>query len=194
MRYLFFLILPFFAYAQTTMCFKNNWSDPATIETQKFLGGVCDGKKSISEMKKEGWSIDDIKISSSDEGMNFIYILKKQETKTKKSESKNLDYEHIAKTLKDKEEENQKQKDIQEGKNYYKKICEQCHGKKGELEAYGKSRKLKDLSLKDMKFAIRGYMWDEYDRGRALTMKPYAQLVTNARLEQIKVYLDSINK
>ena len=39
-------------------------------------GGLCGGKFSVNDMKSKGWSVDDIKISQTPTGMNFIYILK----------------------------------------------------------------------------------------------------------------------
>jgi len=63
--------------AQTTMCFKKDWQDPSTIEATAMSGGKCAGVNSIEQMKKNGWSIDDIKISSGKNGLDFMYILKK---------------------------------------------------------------------------------------------------------------------
>ena len=62
-------------FAETTMCFKENAS-MSTIENTPLDGGVCNGKLSVNDMKAKGWSVDDIKISQSQTGMNFIYILK----------------------------------------------------------------------------------------------------------------------
>ncbi|WP_228284989.1 hypothetical protein [Aliarcobacter butzleri] len=62
--------------ADTTMCFKENHSSMSTIENIPLNGGACAGKFSVNDMKKQGWAVDDIKISQAPTGMNFIYILK----------------------------------------------------------------------------------------------------------------------
>ena len=62
-------------FAETTMCFKENAS-MTTIESTPLNGGACNGKYTVNDMKAKGWSVDDIKISQTANGMNFIYILK----------------------------------------------------------------------------------------------------------------------
>ena len=57
------------------MCFKENAS-MTTIESTPLNGGACNGKYTVNDMKAKGWSVDDIKISQTANGMNFIYILK----------------------------------------------------------------------------------------------------------------------
>lgn len=69
------------AAAQTTMCFKQNHKDMATIEQTNLDGGLCKGSKSVDDMKKDGWLIDDIKITSKENANNYIYIFKKAEPK-----------------------------------------------------------------------------------------------------------------
>lgn len=61
--------------AQTTMCFKKEWSSPSTITQTKMSGGECKEQYSIDDMTKNGWYIQDIKIESSKKGMNYTYIL-----------------------------------------------------------------------------------------------------------------------
>lgn len=63
--------------ASTVMCFKKNHFDPSTIETISLDGGKCNGKLSVTDMKKDGYEVQDIKISSGDMGMNYIYIFNK---------------------------------------------------------------------------------------------------------------------
>jgi len=63
--------------ADTTMCFKKDWVDPSTIESTALDGGKCMGNKSLQDMKANGWIVEDIKISSGNSGMNFMYVLKK---------------------------------------------------------------------------------------------------------------------
>ncbi len=64
--------------AQTTMCFKENHPSMTTIESTPLNGGLCSSSKSIQDMKKEGWSVEDIKIEKSANGNNYIYVLKKE--------------------------------------------------------------------------------------------------------------------
>ena len=51
-----------------------------TIESTPLDGGICNSKFSVNDMKAKGWSVDDIKISQTATGMNFIYILKTAST------------------------------------------------------------------------------------------------------------------
>lgn len=67
------------ATAQTTMCFKENHKDMSTIENTALHGGECKGFKSAKQMNNEGWKTDDIKITSTKNGNNYIYIFKKEE-------------------------------------------------------------------------------------------------------------------
>ena len=67
-------------FADTTMCFKENHQSMSTIENTPLNGGACLGKYTVNDMKTKGWSVDDIKISQTATGMNFIYILKTAST------------------------------------------------------------------------------------------------------------------
>lgn len=64
--------------AKTTICYKNNWKNPSTIETIELEGGECNGKLSLKNMQKNGWYIKDIDIKSSNEGLNYKYTLSDQ--------------------------------------------------------------------------------------------------------------------
>ena len=66
-------------FAQTTMCFKENHTSMATIESTILDGGLCSSTKTVQDMKNEGWNVDDIKIEKSSKGNNYIYIFKKEE-------------------------------------------------------------------------------------------------------------------
>ena len=68
-------------FAETTMCFKENAS-MTTIESTPLNGGACNGKYTVNDMKAKGWNVDDIKISQSANGMNFIYVLKTANSST----------------------------------------------------------------------------------------------------------------
>lgn len=61
--------------AKTTMCYKNDWKSPSTIETVKLDGGECNSQFSFKEMLNKGWFLKDIKISKGKDGLNYSYIL-----------------------------------------------------------------------------------------------------------------------
>ena len=73
--------------ADTTMCFKENHKSMSTIENTPLDGGICAGKYTVNDMKTKGWSVDDIKISQTTNGMSFIYILKTATAVTNNSSS-----------------------------------------------------------------------------------------------------------
>jgi hypothetical protein len=66
-------------FAQETVCFKNDVEKPSTIESIKLDGGVCNGKISLNEMKKDAWDVLDIKIVPSQNKFNYTYYFIKNE-------------------------------------------------------------------------------------------------------------------
>lgn len=186
-------------YAQTTMCFKENHKSMSTIDNTKLDGGLCAGEKSSLEMKNEGWSVDDIKVTDTKNGYNYIYVFKKEEKVS------NFDIDKLEKQimnrLEDKEEAAKKEAIIKKnyamsvsGKQRYIAKCQTCHGEKGEAEARGTSRPLRDLSLDDFTMAMRDYNLGTYNRGQAFIMMPYATITNQDDLKNIYVYLKSVNK
>ncbi|WP_419763821.1 MAG: c-type cytochrome [Arcobacter sp.] len=182
-------------FTQTTMCFKQNHKNFATIELVKLDGGLCASKKSLQDMKKEGWSTDDIKM----DGNNFIYILKKDELantgidmeKLEATILKRLEQKEVADNIRLLEEK--KFRMTQSGKALYIKKCESCHGEKGEV-AYGTSREINKLSLYDFQQTLRDYDLRQYDRGQAIVMYPYANGINSKDIKNLYQYLQSINK
>lgn len=65
--------------AKTTMCYKNDWKSPSTIETTKLDGGECNGEFSFKDMQKKGWFLKDIKIAKGKDGLNYSYVLTDKE-------------------------------------------------------------------------------------------------------------------
>ena len=195
-------------FASTTMCFKENHSSMATIETTTLDGGLCSSSKSIKDMKNEGWNVDDIKITTTNDGKyNFIYILKKGDINSKLTAvNSNLSQEElenkILKRLEKKQEEEKKEKEIEKilqskikGKEFYTNKCQSCHGEKGEKAAYNASRPLKDMSIDDMEYSINRYTNDsQYGNGYQTLMGPIAAGVKKDNIEKIYNYLKSINK
>ena len=179
MKYIVLLLtFTFTVFANTTMCYKNNIKDISTVEDKFFSGGECNGLNSINDMKKQSWSVDDIQISKNNDGFNFIYILKKDEQiKTVLVNSKTGNNVNLS-----------------NGKRIYKKVCQSCHGDKGELTPYNSSDAINSFDLNTMQRTIRDYSMDEQDKGFAMIMKPYADSVTSNDIENIYKYLKSINK
>lgn len=191
MKYILILVILITSMtAKTTMCYKNGWDDPSNIEQQIFNGGECKGSNSIDDMKKLGWKVEDIKLSTKNDKINYIYILKS----TNRSISTTDSYNKISATIAKEKEESEELLSINKGKKYYTQNCKICHGTKGELEAEGTSRPLNSLSLADIKYSIRGYNMDDYDLGLAIIMRPYASFLDKEKMTNIYNYLKSINK
>lgn len=184
--------------AQTTMCFKENHTSMATIETTPLNGGACNSSKSVKDMEKEGWSVDDIKIESSSNGNNYIYIFKKESSTISSLDEEKLE-ERIMQKLETRKKEELIAKKIQikermskNGRELYIDKCQQCHGEKADKLAYNSSRPLINLNLSDFEQAIRDYTLDEYDRGYAFIMKPYANLMNSQRIKDVYSYIQSL--
>ncbi len=193
-------------YANTTMCFKENHTSMSTIEKVKLNGGECKSIFSVNDMKNKGWIIDDIKITTSSNGMNYIYIFKDKNlisngntfntTETQKDIEARILASLEKKKEKEKIEKELKRKTTleQEGEIFYIAKCQSCHGKNGELEARGYSRPLNTLTLDEMEKTIRDYSNGTYDRGLAMVMRPIANTTTYKDLEKVYNYLNKINK
>jgi len=171
--------------ANTTMCFKENHPSISTIEDTPLDGGECQGKYSINDMKKKAWIISDIKIN----GNNYIYIFK-----TKNNPS-NIDdtLEQLEAKNKAKEAlkiEKEKEELIAQSKKLYINQCENCHGEKGEIKQ-GYSI-LKDLSINDMKEAIKNYKSGIGDKASSVYGPIHINFLDNKTIEGIKAYLDTI--
>lgn len=190
-------------FAETTMCFKENAS-MSTIEKTPLDGGVCNGKLSVNDMKAKGWSVDDIKISQSQTGMNFIYILKTASAPVQSSQfvgnQAQMEANILAKleAKKEAEEKAKVEKELKDAaviaKELYTNKCQTCHGAKGEVSAYNTARPLKDLSVEDMQESIKNYKIGKVDSVNANIMAPYANFVDYKEIKGIHAYLQTINK
>ena len=191
---LFVLSLASFVMADTTMCFKKDWMDPSTIETTTLDGGKCASSKSLTDMKADGWAVEDIKISSGKAGMNFMYVLKKGGSVI----LSDGDLEARLNQIQDKREEKKKEEIIKvakaNGKKLYSSTCASCHGVKGEIEAYNTSKALNTMSVEDIELAMRDYRIDERTGINAMIMKPYADLVQGKDARSIAEYIQTLNK
>lgn len=70
-------LLSSLAFAQDTICYKNNVEKPSLIEDVSLDGGICNSKFSLNQMKNNGWDILDIKIISSQNKFNYTYYFTK---------------------------------------------------------------------------------------------------------------------
>lgn len=76
------------ANASNTICYKDKWNTPSTIELTKLDGGECAGNYSIKEMKENGWRVLDIKIDKNEDSFSYKYLL--TNTELKKRENKKV--------------------------------------------------------------------------------------------------------
>lgn len=183
--------------AQTTMCFKENHPSMSTIESTPLDGGLCSSSKSIQDMKKEGWNVEDIKIEKSAAGNNYIYVLKKEAQTLSTLDEEKLEQRILQRLeTRKKEEQASKKREIKirmskDGKELYINKCQNCHGEKADNE-YGPSRALTELNFYDFKTTIRDYGLGEYDRGQAFIMLPYANLMDNQDVKNVYSYIQSL--
>ena len=186
--------------AETTMCFKKNHFDPTTIETIPLQGGKCEGVFSVKDMKEQGYTVSDIKISDGESGLNYIYVFQKEDMLNSaiingrpmgkeelRSYLKEINREEQMKKLKEEKEGN-----IKEGKAFYEAHCVECHGQKGELNAYGTSKPLKNMTFEQMSRAINDYEYNDRMGSNAFVMKQYVGIITDDRLKNISAYLKNI--
>jgi cytochrome c553 len=191
--------------AQTTMCFKKEHLDPSTINSTALDGGDCKGIKSANDMKKDGFIIEDIKITSGNSGLNYIYIFKtassipqqvssgvivgnKVMTKAQlKAYLTEINKEEMAKKEKEKKEGS-----LELGKKIYTTTCFRCHGKKAEVKAYNSARPLKTLSVEQIKISLRDYESGDKDNGMAVIMRPYASKLDSNDILSVANYIQTL--
>ena len=201
MKYIFLItLLITLSNASTTMCYKNNHDDPSTIESIALSGGECNDKFSLTQMKENGWIVEDMKISMKNEAMNYIYILKKDKNTEKNTQKVDdtkvisgtkVNYKKLAEEM-NKEKEKEEEVDlIKRGETFYSKTCITCHGPKGEI-AQRKTRAINTLSLEEMEEVLYNYQWNEVDSRFARVMKPYADLIIEQDIEAVHKYLQSL--
>ena len=179
----------------------------ATIESIALDGGECAGKYSINDMKAKGWSVDDIKISQTKDGMSFIYILKSADhakivpmvagsAGTSGLNQEQMEANIMAKleAKKDAEEKAKVEQEIKEAKidaqGIYTNQCQNCHGSKGEVRK-GNS-KLKDLSTDQMEEALKEYKLGVGEKASSVYAPSHINFLNDKTIKGIKAYLDSI--
>ncbi len=190
------LVLTTSLFADVTMCYKENFTTPSKIESVALDGGDCNGKSSVNDMKKNGWSIKDITIAKGENGMNYTYIFSKNSntavvtttpitSEALKEQLTILDNQKI-----EKEKNEQENESLANGKKVYEKQCARCHGLNGELKPHT-SDKLIGMNSEDFTDIMRAYGMHDRDKGAAILMNPYT-LMSGERKDVIK-YLESIN-
>lgn len=181
------------AFSEVTMCFKQNHNDMTTIESTKLDGGLCSGDKSATDMKKEGWKIDDMKISSN----NYFYIFKKVELSLDNVDMDQLEARVLAKMENKRKEEKEKsikQAKIQlsiAGEHIYINKCKGCHGKVGE-EVPGNTVALNKISFERFDTAMNGYRRGSYNLGSIAEMRDFAMGLNGTDSKNIYIYLQSL--
>jgi len=187
--------------ASTTMCFKKEHIDPSTIETVKLEGGECGGKLTSEDMQRKGYEVGDIKISSGETGLNYIYIFKKNEplaTVTTDGKMILTKEDLRAKMQELREEDKAKEKEkirvgnVTKGKEIYTSQCIKCHGEKAQISAYNVARPLTSLTFDQMEMAMTDYDMNLRKGPYAFLMKPYASTLTVERLRAISAYVQSL--
>lgn len=153
--------------AEQTICFK--------------LDGKM-GEEIKALLEKYKGSLQGVSINDDTNNVNIDKIIAQVE-------SKNLKKEKINQQLKETE---LAQEIINRGKTLYVAKCQSCHGKKAQKSAYNKSRALNSLTLEEMETSLRGYMMDEYDRGLAILMKPYAVSLSDKDVKDVYQYIQTL--
>lgn len=199
------LFLATSSFASTTMCFKESHSSMTTIESIALDGGECAGKYSINDMKAKGWSVDDIKISQTPKGMNFIYILKSPNHSkiapmaaaggaaiSQEQMEANIMAKLEAKKVA--EEKAKVEQEIKEAKidaqGIYTNQCQNCHGVKGEVRK-GNSR-LNELTTEQMEEALKDYKLGVGEKASSVYAPSHINFLNDKTIKGIKAYLDSI--
>ena len=184
------------------MCFKENHQSMSTIENTPLDGGLCNGKFTVNDMKAKGWNVDDIKISQSPNGMNFIYILKTATTQVSSNftgTQAQMEANILAKLEKKKEAEEKAkvEKELKDAtilaQELYTTKCQSCHGANGEKRAYNTSRPLKDLSAEEMAQSIKNYKVGNVNTINGNIMTPYANFLDTNEIKGIHNYLNTMN-
>lgn len=189
-------------FADTTMCFKENHSSMSTIENIALDGGACEGKFSVNDMKKQGWIVDDIKISQSATGMNFIYILKTPTTAQVGSTAfvgnqAQMEANIIAKLEQNKkaEEKAKVEKELQESKinaqAIYVDKCQSCHGANGEIVKG--DRAVNSMSIEDMQETLKDYTLGLNGKESSIHGPVHVSNLNNKTIKGIYIYLKDLN-
>ena len=181
------------AFSEVTMCFKQNHTDMATIADTKLDGGLCEGERTPNDMKKEGWHIDDIKITNN----SYFYIFKKDEASLKDVDMEALEARVLAKLEKKRKDEKEaeiKKAKLQmsvHGQRIYVQKCKSCHGDNAELLP-GNSMALNSIKLQRFEEAMNGYQRGSYDLGTGYEMRAFSRGYNGTDVKNIYIYIQNV--
>jgi cytochrome c553 len=185
--------------ADTTMCFKKNHLDPSTIDDTALDGGKCASKLSSNDMKKDGYIVEDIKITANKNSMDFIYVFKKPTSVQVGANGVVLTDAALKARLRKineevkVEEKKKKEKELAvNGEKLYKDVCASCHGQNAEVSAYNVAQPLNTMSVDEIEFAINEYNVASKDKGMAIIMKPYAAKYSSQEIKSVATYIQSL--
>ena len=184
-------------FADVTMCYKENFTTPSKLETIALDGGECNGKYSVTHMKKNGWSIKDISTSKGENGLNYSYVFSKDSLIVSPSAVQAISSENLKQQMAVLEQEkiaqekiNKETNAIANGKRIYENQCARCHGMHGELAPYT-SKKLVGMDSDEFDDSMRAYGLNQKNSSAAIIMGPYS-LISIEKKDVIK-YLESID-
>ena len=194
------------ASASTTMCFKKDHMDPSNIETTPLDGGACQGKLTVADMKKQGYDISDIKITVGQNGMDYMYIFKKETVvigspsiQQQQTGTQVLTKEQLRGYLEDLKAEDEaeelaKQKiiNIEQGKSIYNSKCLSCHGINADDSTYSTARPLNTLSQAEFLRKLNQYSLGMVNSPNAFIMNPMAESITANEARAIFNYINSL--
>lgn len=187
-------------YSNQTMCYKENLESISAIERVKLDGGLCQGEKTIKEMKNNGWLINDIKSNIKEGKYSYIYIFSKNTIK--KIDNNDIDIRTMLKEeiinqkleSKKNEEIKIKQDAFSSGKKIYITKCLRCHGEFANKEPYSTSANISNYNYEKFSSILLAYKFNDYDNGNALFMKPYADILNKDDIKNVFNYIQSIKK
>jgi cytochrome c553 len=153
-------------------------------------------------MKSKGWSVDDIKISQTATGMNFIYILKTPTTVQAGAtqfvgNQAQMEANILAKLEQNKkvQEKVKEQEKIQEeatyGQSTYVEKCQSCHGVNGEL--IKGDRAVNSMTVEDMQETLKDYTLGLNGKESSIQAPVHVSNLNNKTIRGIYAYLKSLN-
>jgi cytochrome c553 len=185
-------------FGQSTMCYKENHTSPSTIETIKLDGGECKSEKSVTDMKKDGWTISNISMNAGNSGMNYMYVFSKGKAKASmmmgsfSKEELRAEMRALAKEEQVAIEKARVEEEAKKGESIYKNACTKCHGQNAELKAYGKGVALNTMSAKDIQRSLEDYALGEQKYGLGIIMAPYANALQHDEAKVVAEYIQTL--
>ena len=187
-------------YAKQTLCYIENLSSISEVETVSLNGGECNGTKTINDMKKDLWIVDDIKINTKDNKYSFTYIFKKED-KLKISSSLEAKVNKLIKQTKKITKETKiltKEEKLVLGEKSYVKNCLSCHGENAKKELVNAKALSKifefDYFQKMADYSVGSYPSYERKSPTAYIMEPISQFLKPDENDFIYLYIQTLKK